>query len=53
MLKPYNNLFWEPTFREISPILAKLYFATNIGPVRRLIALVIFAKLGWMERGIE
>lgn len=50
LMKPYNNKNWEPLFSNISPALAKLYFATNIGPIRRLIATIIFKKLSWIER---
>lgn len=53
-MKPYNNPAWEPMFHTISPILSKAYFATDIGPLRRVIATLIFKKLSireWMGKG--
>lgn len=45
----YNNPTWEPCFNEISPLLAKFYFATNFGPMRYVLATLIFKKLSKME----
>ena len=49
-MKPYSNPNWEPHFHLISPFLSKLYFSTNIGPLKKFIAILIFKKLDWMEQ---
>lgn len=49
-MSKYNNKFWEPLFWEISPILARAYFSTDIGFVQRIIAKLIFKKLDWLEQ---
>uniref|UniRef100_A0AAU8B8M5 Uncharacterized protein n=1 Tax=Dulem virus 33 TaxID=3145751 RepID=A0AAU8B8M5_9CAUD len=49
MFKEYNNPAWEPCFEEIAPILAKFYFSTRIGFIRRILAGMIFKKLRWLE----
>lgn len=46
----YKNETWEPFFEDISPVLAKLYFATNSGLLRSMVARAIFKKLSIMER---
>lgn len=48
-MKEYKNEAWEPIFSSVSPFLAKLYFATNIGIIRRLIATIIFKKISLIE----
>lgn len=45
----YSNPNWEPYFRDIDPILAKIYFATNIGFLRRAVASLIFKKIDYLE----
>lgn len=46
----YSNPLWEPHFEDISPFWAKVYFATGIGPVRRLAASVIFRIVSNREK---
>lgn len=46
----YENPFWEPVFRDISPTLAWLYFHTTSGRIRYFLAGLIFWKLDWLER---
>lgn len=46
----YSNPTWEPYFKDISPTLSKLYFLTNLGTTRYIVATMIFKKLDWMER---
>lgn len=52
-MKKYNNPAWEPYFSEISPILSKLYFATEIGFIRQFIAKIIFKKIGNIEKKMD
>lgn len=46
----YSNPAWEPYFKDISPALSKLYFLTNSGTIRYIVATMIFKKMGRMER---
>lgn len=48
----YSNPTWEPYFKDISPTLSKLYFLTNSGPIRYIVATMIFKKMDWMERRV-
>lgn len=45
----YKNETWEPYFDEIAPVLSKIYFSTNFGLLKRLVAALIFKKLTLME----
>ena len=45
----YCNPLWEPHFNDISPFWSKVYFSTNIGPVRYFAATFIFKKLSRLE----
>lgn len=45
----YSNPTWEPYFKDIAPILSKLYFMTNLGTIKYIVATMIFKKMGWME----
>ena len=38
----YSNPTWEPYFKDIAPILSKLYFMTNSGTM-------IFKKMSFLE----
>ena len=49
----YSNPTWEPYLKDISPTLSKLYFLTNSGTIRCIVATMIFKKLDWMERRAE
>lgn len=49
MFKKYKNETWEPYFSEIAPVLARIYFATDFGPIRSFVALLIFKKLTYLE----
>lgn len=46
----YSNPTWEPYFKDIAPILSKLYFMTNSGTIKYIVATMIFKKMGRMER---
>lgn len=45
----YSNPAWEPYFKNISPILSKLYFLTNSGTIRYIVATMIFKKKFFLE----
>ena len=45
----YSNPAWEPYFEDISPILSKLYFLTNSGTIRYMMATMIFKKMSFLE----
>lgn len=45
----YSNPNWEECFEIISPFWAKIYFATNFGPFKYLVAGIIFKNLSRME----
>ena len=45
----YSNPAWEPYFEDISPILSKLYFLTNSGTIRYIMATMIFKKMSFLE----
>lgn len=46
----YSNPTWEPYFKDIAPILSKLYFMTNSETIKYIVATMIFKKMGRMER---
>ena len=46
----YSNPTWESYFKDISPALSKLYFLTNSGNIRYIVATMIVKKMGWLER---
>lgn len=45
----YSNPTWEPYFKDISPALSKLYFLTNSGTIRYIVATMIFKKMSFLE----
>lgn len=45
----YSNPTWEPYFKDISPTLSKLYFLTNSGTIRYIVATMIFKKMSFLE----
>ena len=45
----YSNPTWEPYFKDLSPILSKLYFLTNSGTIRYIVATMIFKKMSFLE----
>ena len=45
----YSNPTWEPYFKDIAPILSKLYFMTNSGTIKYIVATMIFKKMSFLE----
>ena len=45
----YRNPTWETYFKDISTTLSKLYFLTNSGTIRYIVATMIFKKMSFLE----